>query len=153
MYHRIYVHIVWTTRNREPLIDAGLAGFLCRFLRAIARKERGYILEIGMVQTHVHLLLRIHPTANVSRMVQRLKALSSTVANRERPGDAGVPLYWAKGYAVKTVRPEGMEAIRAYLRRQPTHHPTEAISGWPGDIEAEFDASSPRLFRSREAPY
>jgi REP element-mobilizing transposase RayT len=97
-----------------------------------------------MVQTHVHVLARIHPTVNASRLVQRLKALSSTVANKEHQSDRGIPLYWAKGYAVKTVDPAGLSRVRAYLRNQPSHHPTEAISGWPGDTNAEFDSSSPR---------
>jgi REP element-mobilizing transposase RayT len=46
----------------------------------MARKERGYILESGMVQTHVHLLARIHPTIPVSLLVKRLKGASSAVA-------------------------------------------------------------------------
>ena len=61
MRHRLYVHLVWTTRERARLIDRDLARFLCGFLRAMARKERAYVLEIGMVQTHVHLLVRVHP--------------------------------------------------------------------------------------------
>jgi putative transposase len=144
VYHRLYLHIVWTTRDRAPLIDLGLATFLCRFLRSVARKERAYILEIGMVQTHIHLLARVHPTVNASRLVQRLKALSSTVANKEHQSDGGIPVYWAKGYAVKTVDPESLDRIRTYLRNQPRHHPKESISGWPGDTDAEFDSSSPR---------
>ena len=142
MYHRLYLHLVWTTLHREPLIDLGVARFLCRFLRAVARRERAYILEIGMVQTHVHVLARIHPTVNVSRLVQRLKALSATVANRELSNDAGVPLRWSKGYAAKTVSPESLDALRTYLRNQPHHHPREAILGWIGDTQAEFDISS-----------
>ena len=144
MYHRIYLHIVWTTRDRAPVIDADLAKFLCRFLRAVARKERAYILEIGMVQTHVHTLTRIHPTQNVSRLVQRLKALSATVSNKEHRSDGGDLLYWAKGYSVKTVGLDGLDQVRAYLRHQPNHHPAEAIQGWLGDVNAEFDESCPR---------
>jgi putative transposase len=144
MYHRLYCHLVWTTRDREPLIDAGRAGFLCRFFRAIARKERAYILEIGLVQTHVHLLVRFQPTVNISRLVQRLKALSSTVANREHPSDvrsAGHSI--GQKDAAKSVAPAGLETVRDYLRHQPKHHPTEVIPGWPGDAGAEYDASSP----------
>jgi REP-associated tyrosine transposase len=81
--HRLYLHLVWTTRGRERLIDRDLARFLCRFLRAIARKERAYVLEIGMVQTHVHLLARIQPTVTVSQLVKRLKGASSAVAAQE----------------------------------------------------------------------
>ena len=95
-----------------------------------------------MVQTHVHLLVRVHPTVNISRLVQRLKSLSSTVGNREHHSATGVPLYWAKGYAVKSVAPNGLEAVRAYVRHQPEHHSSEAIPDWRGDAEAEYDASS-----------
>src|SRR5215210_2711945 len=79
----MYIHLVWTTRGREPVIDAELARFLCRFLRAVARKERAYILEIGMVRTHIHLLARIHPTVPISQLVKRLKGASSAVAHQE----------------------------------------------------------------------
>ena len=73
MYHRLYCHIVWTTREREPLIDSGLARFLTRYLRTIARQERAHILEIGMVATHIHLLMRIDQGTSLPRLLQRLK--------------------------------------------------------------------------------
>ena len=40
MRDRLFVHIVWTTRGREPAIDAAVARFLTRFLPAVARQER-----------------------------------------------------------------------------------------------------------------
>ena len=80
MYHRLYCHIVWTTREREPLIDSGLARFLTRYLRTIARQERAHILEIGMVATHVHLLMRIDQGTSLPRLLQRLKGGSFYLA-------------------------------------------------------------------------
>jgi REP element-mobilizing transposase RayT len=140
VYHRLYLHPVWTTRARAPLIDLAIARFLARFLRAMARRERAYVLEIGMVQTHVHLLIRLHPTAAVSPLVKRLKGASSAVAAQEGLGARG-RLYWAKGYAVHSVSPQALEAVRQYLRERPRHHPSEAISGWAGDPRGEYDAT------------
>ena len=137
MRHRLYVHLVWTTRGRKRLIDPDLARFLCRFLRAMARKERAYVLEIGMVQTHVHLLARLHPTVPISTLVKRLKGASSAVAAQEGRGGLG-RLYWAKGYFVESVSARALEPVRRYLRGQPTHHPDEAIAGWEGD-SPEYD--------------
>ena len=137
MRHRLYIHLVWTTRGRERLIDPDLARFLCRFLRAVARKEKAYILEIGIVQTHVHLLARVHPTKPVSSLVKRLKGASSAVAAQEGYGGPG-RLYWAKGYSVQSVSLRALDVVRAYLRRQPNHHPEEAIVGWDGD-RPEYD--------------
>jgi len=90
-----------------------------------------------MVQTHVHVLARLHPTVPISTLVKRLKGASSAVAAKERIGDQG-PLYWAKGYSVESVSGKALEAVRAYLRRQPTNHPDEAIPGWEGDAP-EYD--------------
>jgi REP-associated tyrosine transposase len=135
--HRLYVHLVWTTRERKPLIDSELAPFLCRFLRAMARKERAYILEIGMVQTHLHLLACVHPTVAISRLVKRLKGASSAVAAKEGLGKHG-RLCWGKGYSVDSVSGRALASVRAYLRDQQTHHPHEAIAGWEGDVP-EYD--------------
>jgi REP-associated tyrosine transposase len=142
MLHRIYLHVVWTTRDRAALIDAPLARFLVKTLRVLARRERSYILEVGMVQTHVHLLVRIRPTTLVASLVKRLKGASSALATQERYAVAGARLYWAKGYSVHSVSERALETVRHYLRGQPRHHPTEAIPGWEGDTGAEYDAAS-----------
>ena len=133
MYHRLYYHVVWGTNDREPMITERFAVFLSRFLRAIAQKERARILEIGMVNSHVHVLLTMHPMTNWPRLIQRLKGGSSMVANREGHTNPDRPLKWAKGYAIQTISPRNVDAVRAYLRRQPEHHPEEAIADWAGD--------------------
>jgi putative transposase len=135
--HSLYVHLVWTTRGRERLIGLELARFLCRFLRAMARKERAYVLEIGMVQTHVHILARVHPTVPISILVKRLKGGSSALAAKDGI-DPGGHLYWAKGYSVDSVGRRSLASVRAYLRSQPLEHPDEAISDWKGDTP-EYD--------------
>ena len=132
MWHRLYFHVVWTTRDREPLIDARYAVFLSRFLRAVARQERSQILEIGLVATHVHLLIQMHPTTSLPRLLQRLKGGSSVIGTRQRRGDS-VELRWARGYSITSVGPRALPRVRQYLRTQARRHPSEAIRGWTGD--------------------
>lgn len=117
----------------------------------MARKERAYILELGIVQTHVHLLGRVHPTIPISQLVKRLKGASSAVAALEGLGSQG-RLYWAKGYSVQSVSPGALEAVRAYLRRQPERHPLEMIAGWEGDAPEYDRAGGPWVSPSRDAP-
>lgn len=133
VWHRLYYHIVWTTRERAQLIDAGLATFLCRFLRGVARQERAHILEIGMVSTHLHVLVRTHPTTDIPRLMQRMKGGSSAVAGKERHSSTGKVLKWSKGYAIRSVGLRSLEAVRNYLRQQSSRHPGEVIVGWGGD--------------------
>jgi REP element-mobilizing transposase RayT len=131
--HRLYCHAIWATRERHSIIDAGLAAFLCRFLRAVARQERAHILEIGMVRTHVHVLARVHPTTILPRLLQRWKGGSAVIAGKERRSTEGHDLRWAKGYSLHTVSARQLRAVREYLRGQPQRHPNERIVGWPGD--------------------
>jgi putative transposase len=145
--HRLYCHIVWTTRDREPSIDVGLARFLCKFLRQVAHEERARLLEIGMVRTHVHVLARVHPMTDLSRLLQRLKGASAAVAGKEHHSTESNRLRWAKGYSIHSVSTRNVAAVREYLRQQPAHHPGEAIPGWPGD-EPEYESAGQDEWRS-----
>ena len=137
MFDRLFVHLVWTTRARAPLITAPLASFLSKFLRQVAAQERAHVLEVGAVADHVHVLARLHPTTSIPRLVQRLKGGSAALAVSPDAGHPG--LRWAKGYSIHSVNWRSLGAVRAYLRRQPTIHPERTIFGWTGDAP-EFDA-------------
>lgn len=147
MIHRLYCHIVWTTRYRDQSIDAGLARFLCTFLRGVAGQERARILEIGMVRTHMHLLARIHPTTNLTCLLQRLKGGSAAIAGKEQHSTDGNMLRWAKEYSIHSVSPRSVAVVREYLRAQPVHHPDLVIPGWGGD-DPEYEASGEDEWRS-----
>jgi REP-associated tyrosine transposase len=137
VYHRLYVHLTWTTRDRAPLIDAVLARFLTRFLRSVGTQERARVLEIGMVSDHVHLLVRLHPVTEIPRLLQRMKGGSAVLGTTPKKGHPG--LRWAKGYSILSVNPKQLGRVRDYLRNQPRHHPHLAIEGWSGDTWSETD--------------
>lgn len=141
MRDRIYMHIVWTTRDRRPTIDARVATFLARYLPAVAQQERAGLHGLGIVQTHVHLLLQLHPATSISRLLQRLKGGSSTLANREGH-TATRPLRWAKGYNIESVSPRLLAAARAYVCDQAKHHPREAIAGWELGMETGEESTT-----------
>jgi REP element-mobilizing transposase RayT len=129
MRHRILYHIVWATRSRAPLIDADGARFVCRTARSLAREHRAVVLEIGMVSTHVHLLVRGAPLTEIPKMIGRVKGVTSRLAKVE-----GIsPISWADGYDVESVSPGDELKVRQYLRAQPFRHPGEGIPDWPGD--------------------
>ena len=133
MYHRLLVHIVWTTRDRAPTLDLPRARFLAENLRVIVRQERGHLLEVGIVTTHVHLLVRLHPTTSVPRLLQRLKGGTAHGVNSD-PAFTGPTLRWAKGYGITSVSSRNLTAALMYVRHQSTRHPNEAIAGWPGEM-------------------
>jgi REP element-mobilizing transposase RayT len=138
----LYIHLVWTTRNREPSLDAWSARFLSTYLQTVARQERCHLLALGIVRTHLHVLLAIHPLTLLPKLVQRMKGGSATVSNREGHGKKAVR--WAKGYNIETVSPRSLGDARRYVAEQATHHPAEAIRGWDGFVHEEYDPDENR---------
>jgi REP-associated tyrosine transposase len=104
MHHQLVVHIVWTTLDRQPTIDRDRAEYLSQNLPIIARQERARLLELGIVTTHLHLLMRLHPSTNIPRMLQRMKGGTATLINRYVVSEVPA-LRWAKGYSVISVSP------------------------------------------------
>ena len=98
------------------------------------------MLEVGLVADHVHMIVRLHPEARISRLLQRFKGGSAFLARREHHAAPGLDLRWSKGYTIESVSPRGLAAARGYVRRQPERHPDHAIVGWEGDMP-EYDAT------------
>lgn len=131
MHHNLHLHVVWTTRARLPHIDAARASYLAEHLPIIVRQERGRLLELGMVSTHLHMILRFHPTTVLPRLMQRMKGATAQGIN-QGSSMRTTDLRWAKGYSATTISPRDLDRVADYVRNQPLHHPMEAISGWRG---------------------
>jgi REP element-mobilizing transposase RayT len=142
MHYRLYCHLVWTTRDRLPLIDALTATFLERYLRPVASRLGAEIVEMGIVRTHVHVLARVPPATSIPLLVQGLKGGSATVANREVRTNGSGKLAWAEGYSASSVSEVALDRVRRYVRRQAEHHPDEAIPGYRPSATQE---GSPRV--------
>ena len=135
----------------RALLDLGRAEYLAENLPIIARQERAHLLTIGVVSTHVHLLLRLHPTTQLPRLLQRMKGGTARALSTSTP-DQAAPVRWAKGYSVTSVGPRALGQAAAYVQSQPRHHPAEAIPGWPGDKVASATSAEPSLQRRAGAP-
>jgi REP element-mobilizing transposase RayT len=112
------------------LIDLTIAQHLARQLRLIALQERAAVLAVGIVSTHLHLLIRLHPTTTIPRLLQRMKG--GTAAGVNGGGHLiGNGLRWAKGYSISSVSERALDRVGAYVSDQHRRHPAEAIPGWP----------------------
>ena len=144
MHHHVLVHVVWTTRDREPSLDRERAVYLWERLPIIARQERARILELGLVATHLHLLVRLHPMTQLPRMLQRMKGGTAYGINGGASTDPS-RLRWAKGYSVISVSPRAISRVAVYVRDQHLHHPDQAIPGWSNPSVASATPAESRL--------
>jgi REP element-mobilizing transposase RayT len=65
----IYVHCVWSTKNRDPLLHSKLRERLWPYLGGIARENKIKMLAIGGAADHVHIFLSLSATLSVAKTV------------------------------------------------------------------------------------
>jgi REP element-mobilizing transposase RayT len=118
-------HVVFSTKHRATLITDTIQADLYAYLGGIIKGNRGYLLEVGGIADHVHLLTRFPPTIAVAEMMKIVKAKSSGWVNRERP--AGTHFGWQDGYAAFSVSSSQIEVVRRYIRNQKVHHQEQSF--------------------------
>ena len=119
-FSNLLYHLVFTTKDRTPLIHEGLRDRLYDYMGAIIRGEGGVLLEIGGMPDHLHLLVKLKTDVAVSVLVQRIKGNSSRWIN-------GLPEHqarfeWQSGYGIFSVSQSAVEKVREYIQGQEEHH-------------------------------
>ena len=112
-------HILFSTKNREPLLAPSWRGELHAYLGGILRDLGGVPLEVGGVADHVHILAALKATHCLADVLRDTKAGSSRWVHdtiRVRSFD------WQDGYAAITVSPSHVARVRRYIAHQEVHH-------------------------------
>jgi hypothetical protein len=73
----LHYHIVFGTKNHEPLIQPSWRGDLHAYLGGIIRTGNGIAESVGGVSDHVHLLIGLRATHRLADVLRELKAVSS----------------------------------------------------------------------------
>ncbi len=123
--HQIFIHLVWTTLDRRPMINEPTKSFLDDYFKKTAARQDVQIVDVEILPTHVHMVVRTPPRIDLPRLVQFFKGGSSHAASR-LPGNV-LGLRWAPEYSATSVGPRQLDTVRQYLRGQANHHPGEAV--------------------------
>jgi putative transposase len=117
---KVYLHVVWSTKNRAPLIADDWRDELFRVLGGAANNLGCQSLIVGGVADHVHMLFVLARTITIADAIGKIKSASSAWVNQTR-GLTG-QFHWQGGYAAFSVSQSNVEATRDYIRNQPEHH-------------------------------
>ncbi len=122
-YSQILLHIVFSTKAREPTITPELAERLYAYIGGIIRSEKGVLFNIGGAPDHVHLFLRWRTDASISDLMRIVKSRSSRWVHDSFP--AKHAFAWQEGYSVFTVSKSREPMVKAYIEGQTEHHRTQ----------------------------
>jgi putative transposase len=76
-YSNLLSHVVFSTKDRKPLIDAEVKPRLLGYLNGIVRENGGKVLSLNAMPDHVHMLWELPPASSISDSMRVLKTNSS----------------------------------------------------------------------------
>ncbi len=128
-YTQLYVHLIWATWDRLPLITGEIEA---RLYAAIAQKCREFKcipLAIGGMADHVHVLVRLNTAVAIATLVKEIKGASSHLVTHAITPDRFFK--WQGSYGAFTLRKNEAQIVADYIHNQKQHHAAgELISEW-----------------------
>ena len=119
-YARLYVHIIFSTRQRKRWIEQAWAPRLYEYFSGIVRRRDSELILAGGVEDHVHLLVSLSREATVSDVVRDVKAASSSWVHENVPGAS--LFAWQNGYSAFSVSHSALQDVKQYIASQEEHH-------------------------------
>jgi REP element-mobilizing transposase RayT len=115
---RILVHLIFSTKQRAPVITSEVQPDLWRYLGAACGSLGCSPCRVGGTADHVHVVCELARTISVSNLVQEIKQSSSKWMKTK--GDAAFA--WQNGYGAFSVAQSQLERTVAYVDSQNEHH-------------------------------
>ena len=117
---RIWVHLIWSTKNREPMLHKEARPSIFEHIKSNARDKNIYLDTIGGYTEHVHTLISLKADQTISQVAQLLKGESSHWVNKNKV--IKLKLQWQDEYIAVSVSESMVDVVREYIRDQEEHH-------------------------------
>ncbi|WP_193213049.1 IS200/IS605 family transposase [Luteolibacter marinus] len=119
------VHVIFSTKDRMPLLTPAVRPDLHAYLATVARHGDGECYRVGGVADHVHLAVRLSRTVSIADLIGELKTSSSKWLKDRSP--ALSKFSWQRGYAAFSICPRDRDAVISYIDAQEEHHKTRSF--------------------------
>ena len=123
---RIYAHLVFATKHRQPFLkDQDIRKECHAYLAGTCKNLGSPSLIEGGVEDHVHILCFLSKIEGVSVLIRELKRESSQWLKTKGPGLES--FYWQSGYGAFSISPSHVDALKEYIANQEEHHRQESF--------------------------
>lgn len=122
---KLYVHAIFSTKNREPILAEDWRDELFNVLGGAASNLDCPPVIVGGFTDHVHIVFQLGRTITLSDALKTIKSSSSAWVNQTR--GLRRPFQWQSGYAAFSVSQSSVEAVTKYVRNQPEHHAKQSF--------------------------
>lgn len=119
-YTNLLIHALWSTKGREPLLDAEIKPQLFAYMAGVLKRLGGKPLLLNGPRDQVHMLFVAPPTVALSELVKKIKANSSKWVHKQWPQRRSFG--WQTGFTAFSVSHSQLPKVRKYIARQEEHH-------------------------------
>lgn len=136
-YTQIRIHIIFSTKNRKPLIPDVHKEEVERYMTGIVGALNQKLLAIYCMPDHAHLLVELNPDISVSEFVQKLKANTSKFINQKdwMPYEFA----WQKGFGAFSYAKSQTKMVIDYILNQKQHHEKKTFEKEYVDFLKKFE--------------
>ena len=116
----VIVHLVFSTKDREPFIDCEIRDSFHAYLATVVRDTGSECYRVGGIPDHVHLAIRLARPVSQSDLVEKLKTTSSKWIKTKGPQYSNFS--WQRGYGIFSISRGHLEGLVSYIGNQEEHH-------------------------------
>jgi REP element-mobilizing transposase RayT len=121
----LHAHIVFSTKQRLPLIPPEFRDRLESYIGGIVRNLGSTLVAAGGMPDHMHLLVSLGKQLAISDLVREIKSNSSGWIHETFPDPQSFA--WQTGYSAFAVSFSDLERVREYVENQEAHHRTRTF--------------------------
>ena len=116
----LLVHIVFSTKNREPFITPEIEPELYSYVGGILKNHESRLLDVGGTPDHLHLLISQSKNASLSSLMKDVKKDSSLWIKTK--GRQFRNFHWQDGYGAFSIGKSDIPRLKEYIASQKEHH-------------------------------
>jgi len=115
-----YIHIIFSTKQRQPLIHGPVENELHAYLGGICKRLDCQPIVVGGYTDHIHILCKLSKKISLMKFIEELKSHSSKWIKTK--GKSFQNFYWQNGYGAFSVNPGNLDGLISYISNQKAHH-------------------------------
>ncbi len=115
-----YLHIIFSTKYRQPLIKRDIEQELYAYLGGICNRLECPTIIVGGYVDHIHILCKLSKKIALAKLIEEVKSHSSKWIKTK--GKEYANFYWQDGYGAFSVNPSQVDIVINYIANQHEHH-------------------------------
>ena len=119
-YTQIYIHTVFSVKNRISLINPQWKDELYKYITGIIQNHNHKLIAINGMPDHLHVFIGLKPDQSLSDLMQDIKGNSSKWINEK--GFVKGKFEWQSGFGAFSYSDSQVDAVVKYIINQEEHH-------------------------------